>query len=612
MIRNRDISARWAWFGVLALWLVCVIWLSLWLRENLLTVDFSDPDDAMRLVQVRDWMAGQSWFDVTQYRSQPPMGASMHWSRLVDLPIAGMIALAGLVLPPAMAQQVALLAVPILLLLALFVLVYKLTLLTTGHRITGVMAALLLMLSMGVLAQFCPLRIDHHGWQMVLGAVSVILLLRALEGSRRAAVLAGLASALALEIAIEGLPLAVAMAGVLAFRHLRDGRSAHLLLGYLAALTGGAALLPLAMLGWPAVMVPWCDALSPAYLLPIAAATSVLAIGLRLLPQERTANRLAVLMLAGLAAAVVFRLATPQCAAGPFSTLDPIVYRDWYSHISEGLPIWRQDAEVLILVPVPSLFGLFAVLWAIRTDRLERREQWIALLILQSVTFLLSLLVMRAMGMAHVLAIPASAWLLFTIFAWTRSFSTSWARIVTGVAWIAIMPFSIQSILLSLTPQEKHLPAGQAYSRTVCAGRETLAGLRALPTTTLFAELDIAPMLLAHSRHSVIATGHHRARQGMKTVITGMTAPPEQARRIMMGTRATHLVFCAGENDIQTYAKLYPASITAALLKGRTPAWLQRVPLPPGESVRVYHILRSPMPAIQPLAPKRSATPFMQ
>ena len=50
-----------------------------------------DTDDAMRLVQVRDLLAGQGWFDMVQHRLMPPEGASMHWSRLVDAPLAALI-----------------------------------------------------------------------------------------------------------------------------------------------------------------------------------------------------------------------------------------------------------------------------------------------------------------------------------------------------------------------------------------------------------------------------------------------------------------------------------------------------------------------------------------
>jgi hypothetical protein len=51
-----------------------------------------DPDDALRLVELRDWLGGQGWFDVTQYRIDPAHGGvAMHWSRLVDVPLAAVV-----------------------------------------------------------------------------------------------------------------------------------------------------------------------------------------------------------------------------------------------------------------------------------------------------------------------------------------------------------------------------------------------------------------------------------------------------------------------------------------------------------------------------------------
>ena len=52
--------------------------------------DAMSTDDAMRLVEVRDLIAGQGWFDLTQYRLDPP-GLPMHWSRVIDAPLAAMI-----------------------------------------------------------------------------------------------------------------------------------------------------------------------------------------------------------------------------------------------------------------------------------------------------------------------------------------------------------------------------------------------------------------------------------------------------------------------------------------------------------------------------------------
>ena len=46
-----------------------------------------DADSLLRLVQVRDLVAGQGWYDLIQHRLQPPAGLDMHWSRLLDAPM---------------------------------------------------------------------------------------------------------------------------------------------------------------------------------------------------------------------------------------------------------------------------------------------------------------------------------------------------------------------------------------------------------------------------------------------------------------------------------------------------------------------------------------------
>jgi hypothetical protein len=122
----------------------------------------------------------------------------------------------------------------------------------------------------------------------------------------------------------------------------------------------------------------------------------------------------------------------------------------------------------------------------------------------------------------------------------------------------------------------------------------------ALPPTILLAPLDISSHLLVFTHHKVIATGHHRALQGMKTVISAFTSAPEQSRPIVQASPATYLAYCSGENELGKYAKLFPASLTAALLKGRAPSWLQPVPMRPGESIRVYRILRPGQGAPRP------------
>ena len=61
-------------------WLVVAAWIALaayFLGSKIATIHafgFSDTDDNLRLVQVRDWVAGQGWYDLRQHRINPPDG----------------------------------------------------------------------------------------------------------------------------------------------------------------------------------------------------------------------------------------------------------------------------------------------------------------------------------------------------------------------------------------------------------------------------------------------------------------------------------------------------------------------------------------------------------
>src|SRR6478672_3388729 len=78
-------------------WVVFLVWLgfcaffiySKW--DQIRWFGLGDTDDNMRIMQVRGLLHGQGWYDLRQHHLNPPIGASIHWSRLVDLPIAGLI-----------------------------------------------------------------------------------------------------------------------------------------------------------------------------------------------------------------------------------------------------------------------------------------------------------------------------------------------------------------------------------------------------------------------------------------------------------------------------------------------------------------------------------------
>jgi len=167
-----DLTASRFRLGVLAAWLLaCTILLAIsW--QRILEFSMPDADDYLRLQQVRDWLGGQSFFDVTQYRIDPPHGVPMHWSRIVDLPLAGLILLLKPLLGPMLAEHVTVSIVP---LLTLGATIGALALI--GVRLADRRAALIAALLAGatpmLLFHVVPLRIDHHGWQTSCGLFTI-------------------------------------------------------------------------------------------------------------------------------------------------------------------------------------------------------------------------------------------------------------------------------------------------------------------------------------------------------------------------------------------------------------------------------------------------------
>src|SRR5215212_12253252 len=86
------LERHWKWL-VLVAWLGFCAWFIFQNFNNIRFFRLGDTDDNMRMMQVRGLLHGQGWFDLRQYRLNPPVGANIHWSRLVDLPIAGLILL---------------------------------------------------------------------------------------------------------------------------------------------------------------------------------------------------------------------------------------------------------------------------------------------------------------------------------------------------------------------------------------------------------------------------------------------------------------------------------------------------------------------------------------
>ena len=577
-------SAAW-WRPAAMAYVVAAALLLLVGAGSIAAARYPDPDDVLRLVEVRDLIAGQGWFDLTQHRLDAPNGGvAMHWSRLVDLPLAGLIVALAPLLGQATAETVAAVAVPLLTFGCALLLVGRQAARLCGPA-TVLYACLALALSVPVLAQVLPLRIDHHGWQIVLALAALAGVLA--RDSGRGGWLAGIALAAWLSISLEGLPMTAAVGGVLALRWLRDPADKA---GFVNAMLGLAvasgALFALTR-GF-GDLANHCDAISPVYLAVFAgAAAGALALS-RFAPRNRVALAAGLGALAAGGAAILLAL-EPRCAGGGFAGMDPLVERFWYRGIAEGQPLWQQPLGAVLPALVPPLLGLWGVhaLWRGAAAGKERAA-WLDYALLLGAALAVALFVTRAGAVAGAYAAIPLGWLVRRWLARLRAARPA----VQGTVALAALALALVMALPGARPWQQRSaqsPAPAAAKRAAeCQVAEAAPVLAALPRGEILAPMDIGPRLLLDTPHTVVASAHHRGEKGMRFAIETFLGTPETARAALAERGTAYVALCADSNEIARFRSAAPAGFAAQLADGQAFGWLE--PVRTGSNLQLWRI----------------------
>jgi hypothetical protein len=574
--------------------LVLAVW-TLWALGNLAILplvgtDLTGPDDIMRMLQVHDLLSGQSWFDVTQYRVDPPHGAAMHWSRLVDLPIAALALFFDVVLPRFQAELAAAAVVPLLWLLpALFAL--RAIAVTLKLPPAVVISSLLIFPLLPMLpGNFASMTVDHQTAQIVAAVVCAPLVVRA--RSSAAAILCGLCAAAWIVVSLEGLPLVALLAALYGVRYwLRRDRS---LSWFLGALTLGTTALSLATRPLTEFAESYCDIVLPGHVGAFAAAAVVAAL-LPLAPkQDRAKARL--LGLAALpAVSLPIALSTlGRCALHPMGDLDPLVAKYWYEQVIEGRPVWDQVPSIAVLL----LWGgpLVAAGWwsALRRGWIERdqRLDWALLALFALGAWIYSLAVMREGLMAEMLAIPFVAVLLADLMPRARAISAAVPRVGATLGVLALVSPSVASALLKPADRVAITHSVPAETRQQVEGgaKCDFARLAELPKGVVLTTVNPGPTIVWQTPHSLAAAGYHRNQGPMLAMIKAFTSDPPTAEGFVRSTAADYVAACSSERDLALFRQARPGDLADVLAQGRPPAWLAPVPGFDTGSLRVYRV----------------------
>ena len=579
---------------VLFAWLAIIFIAVVRARDEIAALAFGDPDDMLRLLQVRSLLGGQGWFDLIQHRINPPAGVVMHWSRLVDLPIAACIALFNPILGTANAEMAAAVIVPMLTLLAALLLVGRLAarLVPQEQAVQAAFfAALMWLIAFPVRNQIDPLRIDHHGWQIV--AVLAAMNGLAARDARRGGWLVGTALGLGMAISLELLPFTALFAGVFALRWISGQDERGWLVHMLTALAV-SSLAAFALTKGPD-LTGYCDAVSPAYLAGFAAAAVLTGIAAKL-PPWHPLMELALLGGVAIGVAALFLVLAPQCSTGPFAQLDPLVRDLWLANVFEGMPVWHQGIEVLVQMMVPPLFGLLcaAVLWHFAPA--DKRRAWLEITLLLAGSLVIAAAVARFSAVAGAIATLTIGCALRPLLNRLSALKSPLAQLASLLLLIAVLvPGLAMLATYKIAPALR--PAGSAAKAAAaeapypqCGLPTSLDALAGLPKGTVFAPLDMGPGLLLRTPHSVVATGHHRASAAIRDVLVAHTASPDEARVVIKRHGPTYFLTCDEIGETGVYKTKAPKGLMAALSAGKVPVWLDPVKLP--EAARTLKLWR--------------------
>jgi hypothetical protein len=547
-----------------------------------------DTDDNMRIMQVRALLHGQGWYDLRDYRMNPPFGANIHWSRLVDLPIAGLILLLRPFLGGAGAERWAVAIAPMLPFLLLL-----LSLALTARRLLGLTAYLLAFLALFFAGSnngmFMPDRIDHHGWQLALLALSISSI--ADRDRIRGGIVLGVSTALSLAIGLEMI-IYLALAGVAMVLFWVDEVEERERLGAYAVSLGGATALCFLVFVSNDNRGPVCDALSPVWLSD-ALFGSALMFALAWLSPADWKRRLALGLGAGIIIAAFHALTWPHCLQR-LEGVSPEVERLWLSHVKEARPVylhgWRI-ATLIVALPITGALGWGLMAWRDWGDRDLRRRILGAALpgIAASLLLLWQVRTGPAAQMMAVIGGAAIIWFLLPRFWSGRNFLS----VVFGsFLVVAIGGGILVPILVGFIPEPKATPRDKQIDRanSLCSSMWGLRPVALQPKGVVMTFVDLGPRLIAVTHHDAITGPYHRNGQQIADVMNFWRGSESQAHQLAAKYRIDYVLSCPDSSTTTIFTAEAPKGFYVQLQQGKVPSWLTPVQLPKDSPFRMWRV----------------------
>jgi len=565
------------------------------------------PDDFMRLYQVRSFLSGQAWFDTTAYRMLQPAGADIHWSRLVDVPIAGLIYFFNLMFDQQMAERITTIVWPTILLVATVLVITKIcdSLFSNYNRLLPVFFTVLCISS---LAQFVPGRIDHHNVQILLYAGILWCLVNWEKPT--ANILAGIIIPFSISIGLDVFIFFILFMAWFGMEWVLGSDQKGVALRRFSLVLAIATLvfypINIAPANWFDV---YCDANSIVFFtaqMLIAGSMLVMSYVSPFLSSEVSSRKISsrlglATVLAGLSVVALLAM-YPLCLGGPFAAVSDELNTRWLSQVTEAKNIFSVLADNpqhwIKTVAYSALFFVTAI-WVLRHN-LENKSRLMMIFAVFLASVLLSVIQYRTIRIGFFAAIPLSV--LATelvarklIDKFGQGSIISVAGQIASVILLSTASWSLAGNLIFAKPAQASFSTDEAASidadafRKTCFRESDYKLLASLPIGQVMSWLNSAPAILIFTDKSVVSGPYHRNQRGILDVMDFYRTNADNARKIATRHKVDYVTLCTFKRSAKKIADSKKATLESRLYAGDVPNWLERLSVE-GDKMLVFRV----------------------
>ncbi len=557
---------------------------------------FRDTDDAMRMVELRAWMDGQNWFDMTAYRLDPPKGVFMHWTRLIEVPMALLIRLFELFCSREIAERLMRLVFPMIMLASVLYFHCRIAQLLTGSDGPALIMALIFA-KLPRMTYFEPGRIDHDHFSILILMGAVFFLLQALDPLKsRFAALAGCLIAIGLSVSLETLPAMLVATAIFPVAWILQGEAMRpALLKFSFGLVIGLTVSFLAVTGPRDYFVVACDKLSVAHVIPGLIGAVLLGVMAWLSPRLHSLfSRVAIAAPCGIVTIVSAAVTYPECLSDPYKNLDPLISQLWLSNVMEARALLQLEPRRIFLMSLIPLLGLIGLCWAVLAQRGLQRSRWIAIIALTMAAITVVFWQVRGFGIAEELTVYGGLWLAFHFMQRARIRGSG--ALLPALIVIISFTYTVHALGLIIFDKARNGSGWisatkdkeqEQYSKG-CDQPQDNAILNSLPASLVLSSIDMGSYILAHSHHSVIAAPYHRDQHGIRLAIDIFGGDIAMAKQRLVQNGIRYVFFCPEDTNFTIYNSYNPDGLAALLVAEKNPDWL--VPVSIQTPYRVYEV----------------------